>query len=90
MSRVDSEPTAHGCSSHLPPDVATAVVEAVSAVTGEPIEHLPPLTTAIDPDTLNDLVATRGPTAAVTVSFTYDGYDVTVNANGSITVRPVV
>lgn len=89
MTWTDRESPALRCSSPPRDDVSTTVLEAVSAVTGDPIEHLPALTTAIDPDVLDTLVAARSP-GAVSVSFTYAGHDVTVRANGAVTIRPAV
>lgn len=51
--------------------------------------HLPPLAQWIDADRLNDLLA--GSDSAVreqvTISFTYDGYQITVHGTEEVTVR---
>jgi hypothetical protein len=65
-----------------------AVVEGISAVTGRPMEDLPPITSAVDPDALNTLCTASPSAASATVSFTYAGHDVTVSTSGSITIDP--
>ncbi|MBX0295314.1 HalOD1 output domain-containing protein [Haloarcula nitratireducens] len=66
-----------------PEAVAPAVVQAVSNVSEDPIESLPPLNTAVDPDALAALV--EGGTVAH-VAFSYHGHDVVVTAAGDIEV----
>ena len=70
-----------------PPSIA--VVEAISvAANREPLDG-PPLYDAVDSEALDDLFETEGrPPANLEVSFTYDGFDVTVTGAGTVTVRP--
>jgi len=65
------------------------VIEAVADRAGiDPLELEPPLYSAIDPDKLDALVsgAQRRGRSTVVVSFEYQGYDVTVDADGSVTL----
>jgi len=69
-------------------DPTVAVVEAVSALTGQSVEDLPPITSAVDPEALDALCAGSSAESDLTVSFRYAGHDVTVSADESITVSP--
>lgn len=71
-------------SSEIIPRTTTAV--AVAAET--PIEELPPLTDAIDPDGFEALV-TGDPSHDVTITFAYAGQRVLVHADKTIYVRPI-
>lgn len=64
--------------------IVVTTVHAVATVAGKSPEELPPLTTALDPDSLNSLFQ---PHSRGTVQFTYAGYNVTVRANGEIFVE---
>lgn len=72
-----------------------AVIEAVATVEGvSPGELRPPeyesLHAAIDPEALDALFADRANSkhrSAGIVSFTYCGYDLTVDGNGTVTVE---
>ena len=66
------------------------VVERVADRAGTDTRRLPPLYDAIDPDALDALFSTslRRPTPKGTVTFRYDGYDVSVASDGSVEVRP--
>ncbi|GAB3666333.1 HalOD1 output domain-containing protein [Halopiger thermotolerans] len=74
-----------------------AVVEAVADAEGvSPTELRPPeyepLHAAVDPEALDSLFADRAsgaPRSDGTVSFRYCGYQVTVAADGSVSVAPV-
>lgn len=77
-------PTHHEWGGAVEP--ATAVVQAVAACTGRDVTDLRPLATTIDTDSLNRLL-TLGD-ANVSVSFTYEGYDVRVSGDGHVTVSP--
>jgi len=55
---------------HLP------IVRTVAAVDNQPPTDLPPLTDVIDPDALSAAVTSAS--GAVSVSFSYCGYDLTV------------
>jgi len=67
-----------------------SVLETVAAAERvDPID-LPPLSDAVDPEALNELF--RPPTgdrAAVTVTFEYCGYEITVDGPAAVTVEPV-
>lgn len=68
----------------------TAIVTAVSDVTGREPTDLPPLHHHIDADALNCLL-TRGAaddTGPVQVSFSYADVEVTIDSAGMIDVRP--
>lgn len=72
---------------------SVGVIRAVAAVSGrEPVGDgthvddqtgLPPLYAAIDPDALDGVITTA---SEGTVTFQYEGYDVTVHADGRILV----
>ncbi|ELY65692.1 HalOD1 output domain-containing protein [Natrinema versiforme] len=66
-----------------------AVVAAVSDVLGvDPIE-LDPLYNTVDTDALNELVQRRDTShGSVDVSFTLEGYEITVFSNEVVTVSP--
>lgn len=66
--------------------VGTAVVSSVAAVAGVEPTALPPLHWSLDTDALDSIVgAGRGD--GVTVTFTYAGYRVSVDGEGSIRIR---
>lgn len=71
-------------SSKIIPRITTAV--AVAAET--PIEELPPLADAIDPDGFDALV-TGEPSHDVTIIFAYAGQRVLVHADKTVYVRPI-
>lgn len=62
-----------------------AVIEAVAAVTGRRVTELPPLQNAADADALDALLVDAP--EDVCVSFRYAGVEVTVDADGGLTVR---
>lgn len=65
-------------------ETSQRVVTAVAAATEKGVEELEPLYYSVDPDALNDLfAASRGD---LEVEFTYEGVDVTVEPDGSVTV----
>lgn len=66
--------------------VVFEVVTEIAAREGVSPTELPPLARTIDPDALSTLVDSR-PDRAVTVEFSYCGYDVTVESGDSISVR---
>lgn len=67
--------------------VATSVVVSVAAVAGVEPLSLPPLQQSIDTDALEAVVGVdRARGADVTVRFTYAGYRVTVEADGSVRI----
>lgn len=72
-------------------DVSTTVevIEAISAVTGTPVEELPPLRDVVDTDALNAISTPQSAATDVAVSFTYADYEVTVTSGGPITVDPI-
>ena len=62
-----------------------AVVERVAACEGVDHTELVPLYEAIDPDALDGLVATHlGNESALQITFTYQGYDVTITGDGVV------
>lgn len=78
--------------------IATAVAEAsgctpvLQATDDDGSEVLDPLYSAIDPDSLETLVRPRfleRRDGGVTVSFTYQGYRVTVESNGLVRLVPL-
>jgi hypothetical protein len=73
-------------SSERPPSLA--VVEAVAAVTGSEPTKLPLLNDAINTDALDTLFVPEADDQ-LRVSFVYDGLDITVDGEGSVTVSPV-
>lgn len=71
---------------------STAVVEAVSAVSGRKQDDLDPLFDVVDPDALDSLfrpTVSGGHRGDVEVSFTYHGYHVAVRSYGIIEIRSV-
>lgn len=69
---------------------SVAIVETLSDVTGRDPTELPTLNDTIDADALDMLCASeRRDTEAVTVSFVYADYEVTVLGDGTIIVEPV-
>lgn len=71
------------------PNVTEVIVDAVADAEGvSPLELEPPLYAAVDPDALEQFVASvRGPNAGeVEVSFEYAGHDVTVTGAGDVRV----
>lgn len=64
--------------------VSVAVVDAVTTATETPLEELPPLTEAVNPDALNELFS--GCRTDGRVTFWYAGHSVTVAADRTITV----
>lgn len=68
-----------------------AVVSTVAAVSGTHPTDLTPLNATVDPDALEAVTQSTGSGATpgdVVVSFTFDGYAVTVCAFGLVEVRP--
>jgi hypothetical protein len=67
----------------VPP--SQAVIERVAAGEGVDQTNIAPLYEAIDPDALDRLVeASQGDDGALTIQFTYQGYDVTVTGGGVV------
>lgn len=66
-------------------DVVRRVLDEVSTVDGVPVDELPPIYGAIDPEALETLIGS-GRDGAVTVEFTYHGYRVRVDSGGVVTV----
>lgn len=84
QSIVDADSTHTMTDSKQPSE---RVVEAVAdAEDADPLD-LPPLFGVIDPDALDSLFSSRLGTSPVgEVSFSYGGYDVTVAADGRVTL----
>lgn len=73
-------------STERPPSLA--VVEAVAAVTGSEPTKLPLLNDAVNTDALDSLFVPETDDQ-LHVSFVYDGLDITVQGEGSVSVSPV-
>ena len=70
--------------------ITAAVVEAVAAAEGvEPVDLDVPLYSAIDPDALDRLFRSAPADNGIIgrITFTYAGYDVTVQATGDVRVE---
>lgn len=69
--------------------IALTVISAVSAVTNTPPLEMEPLFDAVDPDALNSLLRRNSDAATrsgVTVSFRFEGHEVTADASGEVLV----
>jgi hypothetical protein len=67
---------------------STAVVEAVAERVGvEPTDLDPPLFRAVDPDALDELLSSLATDDSGTVSFSYRGFDVAVDCDGTVTLE---
>ncbi|MXR53008.1 hypothetical protein GRX03_15520 [Halovenus sp. WSH3] len=66
-----------------------AIVEAIAAVEGKRPTDLPPLGEEIDVDALTALLETNQADETITVSFRYQGLDVTLDGRGQLTVTAV-
>ena len=67
----------------------SAVTDAVSRATGVSVTDLAPLYEYMDPDALHEyVVSMRDSQSETSVTFEYEGHDVTVNAGGEILVWP--
>lgn len=62
-----------------------AIVSEVATREGVEPTDLPPLARTIDPDALRDVVDS-GRGGSVSVRFSYEGYDVTVDSDGDVRV----
>lgn len=75
---------------HETRNVSEAVVDAVADAKGvSTLDVHPPLYEAIDPDALDELVASMsylGSESAGHVAFSYSGYEVVVSAGGEVSV----
>ncbi|WP_436908947.1 HalOD1 output domain-containing protein [Halosimplex marinum] len=69
---------------------ATAVVQAVAVAANSAVSELEPLGNAVDPDALDGLVDREGDGSPVKVSFEYEGTEVGVRSDGTITVCTVL
>lgn len=70
--------------------LSSAVVHAVADAEGADPLDLTPLYDAVDPDALDSLFASltgEGAASIDEVSFEYEGYDVTVTADGSVSLE---
>ncbi|RQG99658.1 HalOD1 output domain-containing protein [Natrarchaeobius oligotrophus] len=83
---VDGDPSSVGPTE----TTSTRVVRAVAEREGvDPVELSPPLCRAVDPQALDALVPASGDESdggLESVTFTYQGYTITVSGDGSITV----
>lgn len=73
--RVDHDPES-------PWEASTTLVLAISSVTGEEPTEMLPLSLAVDPDVLNKHVGGRD--RGATISFEFDGRQVSVHDSGRI------
>lgn len=74
-------------SSSVTPSVA--VSEAVAEATGTDPREGPPLYDYVDTDALNALLTeSTGDSEALFVTFEYDGHEVTVGGDGTVSVAP--
>ena len=81
------EPSSATSISEGPPSLT--IVEEVAALDGTDPLSLPPLYDAVDPDALDSLFRSSSgdnPRAAGAMQFTYCGYDVRVEADGTIVI----
>ncbi|WP_169302398.1 HalOD1 output domain-containing protein [Halorientalis salina] len=71
-----------------PPDdpVSTKIVRQVAAETGRDVLNLSPLQETIDPDALDAVVESSTPDTTLGIRFTYEGYIVTVDGSGTVTL----
>jgi hypothetical protein len=65
-----------------------AVVSVVADAAGTDPLELPPLSNAINPEALNDLVGAGRRSGLESVSFEYAGYDIVVSGADDIQVAP--
>lgn len=74
-----------------PEDITLRISETVADATEMPIEALPPLSDAIDPDALAALMTPKndGTPPGVTVTFRYAGLELIVRSTGVIYAQPV-
>ncbi|WP_276261483.1 HalOD1 output domain-containing protein [Haloglomus litoreum] len=82
-SHGGNSPTGHVFEAGEQP-VAEAVVEATSTVTGRDPLDMEPLFDVVDPDALETLVAGPAGSAGVSVSFQFEGRQITVQRGGRI------
>lgn len=69
------------------------VVFALAAIAGTEPEEIQPLHETVDPDALDELFAPTidgRPRASGQVTFTHDGYAVTLGHDGTLSIRSVV
>lgn len=74
-------------------EISATIIDAVAAITGNEPADLQPLYEAVDPDALDQLLRSLR-TSSISqgrseVVFTFNGCEVTVAADGTITVDPV-
>ncbi|WP_240147524.1 MULTISPECIES: HalOD1 output domain-containing protein [Halorussus] len=67
----------------------SAITCAISRATGETVTELAPLYEYMDPDALHEFVASmRDRETETSITFQYEGHDVTVRSDGEIMVWP--
>lgn len=70
--------------------ISEVLVRAVADLAGTDPLELDPLYETIDPDTLDEFVGTDElPDVAGTITFTFEGYEVTVHASGLLEITPL-
>lgn len=70
-----------------PDSISNAIIEAVATCAGVGVLDLDPLNDVVDPDSLNALFSPRSdgtPRHGISVQFTFNGYVVTVDSEGTI------
>jgi hypothetical protein len=65
--------------------IGTAVVLSVADYTDRTPTELPLLSTAVDPDALDQLL--DGPAQSVSISFTYAGCELSLRGDGELVIR---
>lgn len=73
--------------------VSTAVVRAVSAVTGKHPDSIQPLDEVLDPDALDDLFTTRatgGPRIGGRLTFVFANCRITIDNGEFLAIHPLV
>lgn len=94
LRSVEYDPTTGGYyANHAAGKPASTVVpNAVAEITGRRVEELLPLQHTLDPDALDDLLdagPVPGRSEPVEISFTYAGFEVTVDSSGVVVLEPL-
>lgn len=75
-----------GVSTSEPP--STRIALQLAEATGEPVDELEPLAETVDPEAL-DALFEAGSQPDAHVTFTHEGYAVTVTGDGDVLIDPV-
>lgn len=70
---------------------SVAVVDTIAIAANREPESLTPLYEVIDPDALNAVIAppSGGVASDLSLTFRFEGYDVTVRRDGTVVARPL-